>query len=146
MRGEIEDWRRERQETGRARNQLQYYCINEVRADYDLNAMAEEIYRAENRLRNTQNVKSILYDLGTGQLEGVVTDFLKLTFLFSFNQINYPLQKEWEHDGGERGRVANYQSQIKAGTHSSGSNLNGQSYSIKQKVHNLIYKKNDRNN
>ena len=53
MRGEIEDWRRERQETGRARNQLQYYCINEVRADYDLNAMAEEIYRAENRLRNT---------------------------------------------------------------------------------------------
>lgn len=52
VRGEMEDWRRERPEAGRLRKQLQYYCINEVRTDCDLNALAEEIYTAENRLRN----------------------------------------------------------------------------------------------
>lgn len=52
VRGETGDWRRERQEAEKLRNQMQCYCINEVRTDCDLNALAEEIYIAENRLRN----------------------------------------------------------------------------------------------
>lgn len=43
-----------RLEAGRPREQLQWYCINEVRNGYDLTPVTEEIpWRAENRLRNT---------------------------------------------------------------------------------------------